>query len=156
MQLGGHADDESNVINVALREAEEESGIKNIRPFDKKIFDIDAHLIPENPKKMEPEHKHYEIRYLLVAPDTNFSISEESNDLKWFSLDEIEKMKWDDSITRMVEKWKMLLKKRGPCTHRRHHSLGLYSLGLLLPIDYLVANGAMSQKVLTFTSYLFS
>ena len=45
-QLGGHCDGDPDVINVAIKEASEESGIKNIKPLSLEIFDIDIHLIP--------------------------------------------------------------------------------------------------------------
>ena len=106
LQLGGHADGEENILNVALREAEEESGISGIKPFNENIFDVDAHFIPKNERKNEPEHYHYEIRYVLVAPTTDYSISNESNALKWFSVEEMEEYQWGDSISRMVKKWK--------------------------------------------------
>jgi 8-oxo-dGTP pyrophosphatase MutT (NUDIX family) len=109
LQLGGHADGESNILNVALREAREESGIANLQPFSLTIFDLDVHLFPQNPKRAEPEHFHYEIRYLLQASTTKFKLSSESNDLKWFSLSQIKTLPWSQSITRMIQKWEKLL-----------------------------------------------
>src|SRR5580704_14695900 len=45
-QLGGHCDGNSDVLAVAVKEAQEESGIQEIRPVNDQIFDIDIHLIP--------------------------------------------------------------------------------------------------------------
>jgi hypothetical protein len=44
LQVGGHADGNADVLAVALREAQEESGIATLRPLSKRIFDIDIHI----------------------------------------------------------------------------------------------------------------
>src|SRR4051812_11873628 len=49
LQFGGHCDGEENVLGVALREAEEESGITGLIVASRKPFDLDIHAIPENP-----------------------------------------------------------------------------------------------------------
>src|SRR5690606_222875 len=47
LQLGGHADGQRELPLVALREAEEESGLGGLR-VDEAIFDLDRHWIPEH------------------------------------------------------------------------------------------------------------
>ena len=103
LQLGGHSDGDSNTLNVALREGQEESGLKALCPVSEAIFDVDVHLIPA--RKDEPDHYHYDIRFLLKA-DRNHPliISDESNKLAWVALDEIEKLADDESILRMLDK----------------------------------------------------
>lgn len=113
LQFGGHSDGESNTWNVALREATEESGIQNIQFVSSDIFDVDVHTIPENSKKNEPEHIHYDIRFLLRAPTEMFTVSDESNLLKWFTFQELsvmaEKEEISLSMKRMMKKWKALM-----------------------------------------------
>jgi 8-oxo-dGTP pyrophosphatase MutT (NUDIX family) len=104
MQFGGHADGESNIKLVALREAQEESGIEEIEFVSEEIFDIDIHEIPFNAKKGEPAHLHYDIRFLLKAKHKNFVISNESKQLKWMTPEEIKGLNLNRSIMRMVEK----------------------------------------------------
>lgn len=82
LQPGGHADGCADTLSTALREATEESGISGIRPISLSIFDVDIHPIPARPH--EPEHLHYDIRYLLQAPHTHFRISHESLALAWW------------------------------------------------------------------------
>ncbi len=103
LQLGGHADGDPDPLAVALREAEEESGLADIRPVSPEIFDVDVHPIPA--RKSEPEHVHYDIRYLFTADDTlPLSITTESKDLAWIPLSEIRTYTVEESILRMVRK----------------------------------------------------
>ena len=46
LQLGGHADGDRDLANVALREAEEESGLSSL-VVEAELFDLDRHWIPE-------------------------------------------------------------------------------------------------------------
>ena len=107
MQTGGHADGDPQVLRVALREAEEESGISGIEPINPEIFDIDIHLIPENTTKGEPAHYHYDVRYLLRAPHEIFCITDESDDLHWWSKEDFSarRAELDESVTRMAERY---------------------------------------------------
>ena len=109
LQLGGHSDGQNETWNVALREATEESGIKDISFIIQNIFDIDVHTIPTNKAKNEPEHKHYDVRFLLKAPTENFVISEESNALRWVSSQNLFEMhqrkEISESMLRMTQKW---------------------------------------------------
>lgn len=107
MQTGGHADGEKNILNVALKEAEEESGIPGIIPEQAEIYDIDIHRIPARPAKGEPEHNHYDIRYLLRAPHEVYSISQESDALAWWSAEDFIKrgQELDEAVLRMARRY---------------------------------------------------
>lgn len=80
------------ILNVALREVKEESGIENINIGDGHIVDVDIHNIPENKKKKEPAHKHIEIRFIFTTPETNYEISDESDDVTWIPFVQFKKM----------------------------------------------------------------
>ena len=45
-QTGGHCDGDSDVLTVALKEAQEETGLSDIQILNSDIFDIDIHEIP--------------------------------------------------------------------------------------------------------------
>ena len=107
MQLGGHADGDANVLRVALREATEESGIQCIRPLGTEIMDVDIHPIPARPARGEPAHFHYDIRFLMQAPHEDYTISEESDDLAWWSLADIEsrRTELDEAVLRLARIW---------------------------------------------------
>ena len=64
LQLGGHADGDRDFARVALREAEEESGLTGLS-VEPAIFDLDAHWIPEH--KDVPAHCHYDVRFVVRA-----------------------------------------------------------------------------------------
>ena len=85
LHVGGHADGDSDLVRVALKEAHEESGLQNIELISNDIFDIDIHLI--SGYKNVPAHYHFDVRFLMRASnkDEEIKISDESDDLKWFS-----------------------------------------------------------------------
>lgn len=102
-QLGGHCDGNSDVLQAAQRELEEESGLKVLKLISPEIFDLDVHLIPEN--KKEPAHYHYDVRFLFKANDTEqIVISAESKDLQWIDLQDVISLNDSESIMRMVRK----------------------------------------------------
>jgi 8-oxo-dGTP pyrophosphatase MutT (NUDIX family) len=104
LQLGGHADGDADLARVALREAEEESGLADLL-VERAIFDIDRHRIPA--RASEPEHWHYDVRYVVRATRGEaFVVGEESHDLAWRRVDElVDESGIDASVRRMARKW---------------------------------------------------
>lgn len=114
LQLGGHADGDTDVVRVALREAREESGLNELtclsadgrewKPSSQPLpLDIDVHRIPE--RGAEPEHEHHDIRFLLLAgPGQTIHMSEESKALDWFDLKALPSLGVDRSLLRLAEK----------------------------------------------------
>ena len=104
LQLGGHADGKKDLIEVANREAIEESGIDSFRLLNDEIFDLDIHEFPSI--KKNPKHLHYDVRFLLEAdPEKNkIIVSSESHDVKWIPIDNILDLNPEQSIQRMVQK----------------------------------------------------
>lgn len=107
LQPGGHADGDEHVLRVALREAEEETGVKNFSILHEGIFDIDIHPIPE--RKDMVAHDHYDIRFLVEADRLEpLIITEESHDLAWIKIKELANYNDSPSLGRMAEKVKRL------------------------------------------------
>lgn len=107
-QTGGHCDGDSNVLNVALKEAQEETGLVDIHVISSDIFDIDIHEIPE--RKGIPTHLHYDVRFLFEA-DINepLIVSSESSDLAWIALSKVSELNDSESIMRMIFKAETVL-----------------------------------------------
>lgn len=111
LQFGGHCDGDEDVLRVARREALEESGIADLIVASARPFDLDIHEIPA--RGDEPTHWHYDIRYVLIAPEGAVSgASAESNELRWFTADEMEKLPLDDGLRRLIGKWRRLQTRR--------------------------------------------
>lgn len=108
LQLGGHVDGEPAVERAALREAQEESGMAAftfVPCADGSLvpLDLDVHPIPA--RKQEPEHLHWDVRFLLRAePGQALVVSDESNDLRWWPLDRLDSATREESVLRLARK----------------------------------------------------
>lgn len=91
LQFGGHSDGNSNSYEVAVREINEESGIFDLKLISEKILDVDVHLVANNEKKKEPEHYHYDVNFLFVTNNKEFKISDESDEIRWIPISEMQK-----------------------------------------------------------------
>ena len=69
--LGGHADGEEDLLRVALREANEESGIVGARPLINEIFSLEILGVDGHVKRGRyvATHLHLNCTYLLEADD---------------------------------------------------------------------------------------
>ena len=104
LQPGGHADGDDDLARVALREAQEETGVTDLH-VEGGIFDLDRHRIPG--RANEPEHWHYDVRFVVRARSgERFTINEESHALAWRSVTEVAAdATLDASLRRMARKW---------------------------------------------------
>lgn len=105
LQLGGHADGDRDLGRVALREAQEESGLEGLLLDAAEIFDLDRHWIPE--RGAVPGHWHYDVRYVVVAGVSEaFVVSAESLALAWRPVRQLlEDADLEVSMRRMALKW---------------------------------------------------
>jgi 8-oxo-dGTP pyrophosphatase MutT (NUDIX family) len=104
LQLGGHADGDTDLARVALREAEEESGLAGL-VLEPEIYDLDRHRIPA--RGTDPEHWHYDVRFVVRALGSErFSVSDESHALAWRPIEEVARDESaDESVRRMARNW---------------------------------------------------
>ncbi len=105
---GGHCDGNPDVHAAAVREAEEETGLTNLKPLlNGDIFDVNVGIVPAREKdgRIEPPHLHFDICFAFEAPENApLIISHESDGLKWVAVDEIKTLKTNPMHFRRVEK----------------------------------------------------
>lgn len=92
LQVGGHADpDETELLTVALREAGEETGLTDLRPWPRseEAAIIHAVIVPVAGRLDEPEHEHADVRFLLTTSSPAAARPENSRAaLRWVPLEE--------------------------------------------------------------------
>ena len=112
LQPGGHADpaDQGSMEQTALREAREETGLEvKLHPLAPAPFDVDVHVIPA--RKSEPEHRHLDVWYLVVAhdPDALAHDPGESQGAQWLGWDQAIHRADEEPLRRMLEKARRLV-----------------------------------------------
>lgn len=113
-QPGGHADGDADILRVALKETEEETGMSanDIRLVALDVFDVDIHRIDAN--QFDPQHQHIDIRFLVEIDDALVVPgNDESHDVRWASLYEVSRYNNNRSTYRMVEKTRRLREVTG-------------------------------------------
>ena len=90
--LGGHADGETDLLAVALREVKEEAGISHVSPVSEEIFSLESLTVDGHVKKGKyvSSHLHLNVTYLLEA-DFEEAVSikaDENSGVAWFSPEE--------------------------------------------------------------------
>ena len=101
LQLGGHADGETDALAVACREAAEESGLE-VTPVTPAPIDVDIHAIPAHGD--DPQHFHYDVRFMLLAGGGVPTPSAESVRLEWVPLQRLAASTTEESIRRLAAK----------------------------------------------------
>ncbi len=91
--VGGHSDGDNDLLYVAMKEAKEETGIKNVAPISKNIYSLELINVNghEKREKYVGSHVHLNVTYLLEA-DENEKIhikEDENSGVKWVPIDKI-------------------------------------------------------------------
>lgn len=106
--VGGHADGEKDLLAVAIKEAKEETGIKNIRPISSEIFSLEVLPVLGHVKreKYVSAHLHLSVSYLIegnenevltIKPDENSAVN-------WIPIDEVNTYSNEPHMKKVYEK----------------------------------------------------
>ena len=86
---------------MALREAEEETGIAGLQVVTPAV-DLDVHVF-HHAAGTEPDHLHLDVRHLVLAPPGAVAVTNhESEGLRWVTVDDLGAMELDTGTIRMV------------------------------------------------------
>lgn len=90
--VGGHADGDSDLRKVALKELQEETGIKNAKLVSEDIFSLEILTVDGHEKRGRyvPSHLHLNLTFLAEAEEKEKLIirEEENKDVRWWKLEE--------------------------------------------------------------------
>ena len=116
--LGGHCDGEKDCLKVAIKEIQEESEIKNVKPISEDIMSIEVLTVDGHIKHGEyvSSHLHLNVTYLLEADDLEeLKVKEDENSaVKWFDIDKVVEAsneKWfrENVYSKLNEKMRMMI-----------------------------------------------
>ena len=90
---GGHADGDSDFLHVALKELEEETGLKNVKVLTNDIASLEIVTVDGHVKrgKYVSSHLHINVTYILEADENELlRIKEDENSgVKWIDIDKV-------------------------------------------------------------------
>jgi 8-oxo-dGTP pyrophosphatase MutT (NUDIX family) len=103
LQPGGHIEQSDvSLIAAARREVAEEVGLHELELLPPVPLDVDVHLIPA--RKGEPEHAHFDVRFLFRATTRQVHAGSDAQDARWVPLHELDATRSDESVLRAVRK----------------------------------------------------
>lgn len=111
--VGGHADGMEDLCAVALRELQEETGVRNAVLVSRDIFSLEALTVDGHVKRgiWVPSHLHLNVTYLAEADEEEELIVNEAENrgVKWWTFEEALKVSTESWMVENV--YKKLIKK---------------------------------------------
>lgn len=105
---GGHADGEDNLLQVALKEAREETGLKNLKVLSDEIYSLEILTVDSHIKKGKfvPSHLHLDCCYLLEANEEEpLKIKvDENSGVKWIDIDKVTRVTKEPKMVPIYQK----------------------------------------------------
>lgn len=99
---GGHADGESDLLKVAIRELKEETGAENVKVLNPDIFSLEILCVNGHVKngKQVSSHVHLNLTYLLEVDENEVlrMKPDENSGVKWVKLEDVEKVSKEEWI----------------------------------------------------------
>ena len=104
LQPGGHVDPaDSSPFAAAGRELREEAGVSDAGG-DGRLFDLDVHPIPADPRKGEPPHEHFDLRFLLRSRSSDLKAGDDALAARWVPLATAAATAGDASVRRAAQR----------------------------------------------------
>ena len=105
---GGHADGESDLLGVAMREVMEETGIKNLKPLSKDFYAIDVLPVKSHIKrgKFVSSHIHLNATYIFEADENEKLLikEDENSGVNWIDIDKMVSSSSEDHMKKVYAK----------------------------------------------------
>lgn len=105
---GGHADGQEDLLSVALKEAQEETGIVHVRPLMRDMASLDVLPVWGHWKrgKYVSAHLHLNASYALVASqsDTLYIKQDENSGVRWIAIDRLEEFSNEPELIAVYRK----------------------------------------------------
>lgn len=115
---GGHADGEQDLLQVAIKEGKEETGIRTLLPYNEELFAIDVVPVLEHEKQgnLVKAHYHVNFTFLCVAnEDEMLSIKpDENSGVQWILNEEINTYVKEQNMKPIYRK----LKEKTECMYK--------------------------------------
>jgi 8-oxo-dGTP pyrophosphatase MutT (NUDIX family) len=115
LQVGGHADaGETDALAIALREAQEETGLTDVTPWP---TDDLRHvvIVKVSAGKGEPAHEHADLRFVLATSDPDAIVPEDADaPLRWLSLGDAMAATAEDNLCETLDRVQVLLAAHVP------------------------------------------
>ncbi|MDO5291812.1 MAG: NUDIX hydrolase [bacterium] len=113
---GGHADGDQDLLNVAMKEAQEETGLIHVTPVTEDIFSLEILGVNGHVKKGKfvGTHMHLNVTYLLEANEAEeLRVKpDENSGVKWVGLQEAVELSTEPYMKEIYQKLNAKLKAR--------------------------------------------
>jgi len=111
---GGHADGEENLLEVAIKEVKEETGLNEVRPIQKDIFSLEILTVEGHLKNSQyvPSHLHINCTFLLEASEKEELVMkpDENQGVRWMDIEKCAEVSKEPSMQKIYEKLNEKLK----------------------------------------------
>jgi 8-oxo-dGTP pyrophosphatase MutT (NUDIX family) len=112
LQVGGHGDPgETDPLQIALREAAEETGLADLKPWpDAQLRHLVIVDVPAS--AAEPAHRHADLRFVLATEDPGAARPESPDaPLRWLSLAEARQLTSEANLRETLSRTELLLSR---------------------------------------------